>query len=108
MSRLTGKRYFLYILWSQSSHRFYIGITENVEKRFKQHNDGISKWTAKFRPWTIALVEAYPDYTDARKREILLKKQKGGNGFYRLTGPKPGFVPVGANHPHLSRRFVGS
>jgi len=26
--------------------RFYIGISENVEKRLRQHNNGESKWTS--------------------------------------------------------------
>jgi putative endonuclease len=89
MSRVSNKPYFLYILWSVSAFRFYIGISEDPSLRLTKHNTGLSKWTAKYMPWEMALVESYGNYTDARKRELLLKKQKGGAGFYRLTGLEP-------------------
>jgi hypothetical protein len=46
----------------------------------------MSKWTAKFGPWRLCHTEKHMDYTAARKREIELKRQKGGSGFYRSIG----------------------
>ncbi len=89
MSRVSGKPYFLYVLWSESVCKFYIGITEDPDARLIQHNSGVSKWTAKYRPWRLVHLEKFPTYAGAREREILLKKQKGGNGFYKLTGLDP-------------------
>ena len=86
MSRIANKPYFLYILWSDCAERFYIGISDDVAHRLEQHNAGVSKWTAKFGPWRLVHTERYANYTDARKREIQLKRQKGGIGFYRLLG----------------------
>jgi putative endonuclease len=86
MSRVSGKPYFVYILWSVSALRFYIGISENPDARLLQHNSGISKWTSRYIPWEMVHVEPYANYSDARRRELLLKKQKGGVGFYTLTG----------------------
>lgn len=86
MSRVSGKPYFAYVLWSASGQRFYIGISEDPAHRLEQHNAGKSKWTAKYRPWKLVHVEQFADYTGARRREIELKKQKGGRGFYRLIG----------------------
>jgi len=40
-------------------------------------------------PWEIVHVERRESYSDARKRELLLKRQKGGTGFYTLTGLEP-------------------
>jgi putative endonuclease len=77
------------VLWSVSSRRFYIGLTENVFVRLAQHNAGASKWTAKFGPWELVHQERYENYSDARKRELLLKKQKQGLGFYSETGLDP-------------------
>jgi hypothetical protein len=37
-------------------------------------------------PWTLVYQEARLDYRSARLRENELKRQKGGEGFYRLTG----------------------
>jgi putative endonuclease len=86
MSRVSNKTYFLYLIWSDSSRRFYIGISDDPTRRLQQHNAGISKWTAKFGPWRLVHSERFANYRGARKREIELKKQKGGEGFYELVG----------------------
>ena len=89
MSRVSSKPYFVYVLWSCTACRFYIGISDDVEKRLTQHNEGLSKWTAKFCPWELVHAEEFPDYSEARRREILLKRQKGSRQFFRLTGLDP-------------------
>ncbi len=66
--------------------RFYIGISENVEVRLAQHNEGVSKWTKNRGPWTLRWTSEAMSITDARKLENFLKRQKGGDGFYRHTG----------------------
>ena len=80
-----GKNYRIYVL-QNPARRYYVGLSENIETRLLQHNAGVSKWTAKYRPWI--LVWQSPELTlgEARKLETLLKRQKGGDGFYRLTG----------------------
>ncbi len=50
MSRLSDKPYCVYVLWSQRGSRFHIGITENITHGFEQHNQGIARWTARYRP----------------------------------------------------------
>ena len=89
MSRVSGKAYFVYVLWSASARKFYIGISEDPTVRLLQHNSGVSKWTARHAPWEIVHVEQHENYSSARKRELLLKRQKGGTGFYTLTGLDP-------------------
>jgi len=66
--------------------RYYTGVSENVAVRLGQHNAGESKWTATYRPWTLAWASVPLALSQARKFENLLKRQKGGDGFYRLTG----------------------
>ncbi|PYV10867.1 MAG: hypothetical protein DMG23_06200 [Acidobacteria bacterium] len=87
--RVTGKTYFVYVLWSERSHRFYIGISENPRKRLDQHNRARKSWTSRHRPWTLVLTESYENYTGARKRGIELKSQNSGRGFYARTGLNP-------------------
>jgi len=89
MSRVSGKPYFVYVLWSASARKFYVGISEDPAARLLQHNSRVSKWTARHMPWEIVHVERRESYSDARKRELLLKRQKGGTGFYTLTGLEP-------------------
>jgi predicted GIY-YIG superfamily endonuclease len=70
--------------------RHYIGLTGNVVRRLDQHNAGASKWTAKHGPWALVWESQAMGLSEARKLENLLKRQKGGEGFYRLTGLSPG------------------
>ena len=90
MSRVTGKPYFVYVLWSASGRRFYIGISEAPDQRLHQHNsDDRAGWTARHRPWRLVHTERYDSYQEARIREGELKAQKGGAGFYAKTGLDP-------------------
>jgi len=90
MSRVDGKPYFVYVLWSPTGGRFYTGISEDTDHRLKQHNAADAKgWTRRHQPWTIVHVERYESYADARRRELDLKAQKGGAGFYAKTGLDP-------------------
>jgi putative endonuclease len=81
------KSYQVYVLRNRNG-RFYIGLSENVRVRVQQHNEGVSKWTRSHRPWNLVWTSKPMSLSDARKLENLLKKQKGGDGFYRLTGLK--------------------
>jgi len=86
MSRVSNKPYWAYILWSESAKRFYVGISEDVERRLTQHNYGLSKWTSRHRPWALVYSREFADYTKARKFENELKRHKGGIGFFNGTG----------------------
>ena len=66
--------------------RKYIGLSENVQIRLNQHNAGVSKWTKLRGPWRLIWASQPMDLSNARKLENELKRQKGGAGFYRLTG----------------------
>ena len=39
-----GKLYQVYVIQNAAS-RYYIGMSENVENRLQQHNQGVSQWT---------------------------------------------------------------
>ena len=65
---------FVYILESQNTGRWYIGMTENIEERLKEHNAGRVRSTKGYRPYSVIYTEEYPDATSARKREIQIKK----------------------------------
>ena len=70
--------YRVYLIENLQARR-YIGISSDVPTRLDQHNRGESRWTAKFRPWTIKWTSREFDLTQARKLETLMKKQKGGS-----------------------------
>jgi len=76
------KSYQVYVLQNKKG-QFYIGLSENVLIRLQQHNNGISKWTRTRGLWELSWIGTPMPLSDARKLELLLKKQKG---FPALTG----------------------
>ncbi|MFI5152715.1 MAG: GIY-YIG nuclease family protein [Chitinophagales bacterium] len=46
--------YTVYVLYSESFDKIYIGFTNNIQERFLSHNEkSKSGWTVRFRPWLI-------------------------------------------------------
>lgn len=68
---------FVYVLKSDIDDRFYVGLTQDVEKRLKEHNFGKTRSTKGYRPWKLIHVEEYPDRSTARDREKYLKSGYG-------------------------------
>ncbi len=75
MSRVSGNPYFVYVVWSDSTQRFYVGISENPQERLEQHNSGEHGWMRRYRSWLIVHKEQHGDYVPARRRENELKVQ---------------------------------
>jgi putative endonuclease len=65
----------LYIL-ECADHTFYVGSTNNLEKRLREHNELKSgaHYTKIRRPVVLKYKEELPTLSDARKREIEIKK----------------------------------
>ncbi|MDX1768926.1 MAG: GIY-YIG nuclease family protein, partial [Arenibacter troitsensis] len=51
--------YKVYVIYSSSFERYYVGITDNIEVRLKQHNSGKTKSTKAYVPWEVVLTEDY-------------------------------------------------
>lgn len=66
--------YYLYLLYSHRTDKFYVGTTPDLKKRFYSHNKGENISTKYGRPWKLVYYEAYPTKDDALKREHKLKK----------------------------------
>jgi len=66
--------------------KFYTGLSENIQVRLQQHNQGVSKWTRYRGPWSLVWESELLTLSEARKLENRLKRQKGGAGFRKLTG----------------------
>lgn len=68
------KRFSVYILQCSDS-TYYVGCTNNLEKRLKQHNE--SKWGAHYtklrRPVQLLHKEEYDILIEARRREKEIK-----------------------------------
>src|SRR5271167_2971257 len=45
--------YFVYVLYSRTTNRHYIGFTTHITQRIGQHNSGITKSTKGRGPWVL-------------------------------------------------------
>ena len=68
---------FVYILRSLVKSSVYVGISDNPERRLKEHNRGKVRTTRKCRPWEIVYQEIVNDRLEARQREKYLKSAAG-------------------------------
>lgn len=75
-THMKTKKYYVYFLQSLIDGSYYVGVSDNVQRRFKQHSDGESKSTSSKRPWIIKRMEEYLDINSAYKRERFLKRMK--------------------------------
>lgn len=69
--------YYVYLLKSQTKDWLYVGYTENLKRRFGEHQKGLSQATKPYRPFNLIFYEAYLATTDAKRREKYFKTDKG-------------------------------
>ena len=69
--------FYTYILRSCKNGRLYTGSTNDLRKRFNQHNSGKSFSTKNYKPYILIYYEACIDEHDARVREKYLKSGMG-------------------------------
>ena len=67
---------FLYILYSSSRDKYYVGHTQDVQIRLLQHNAGRTPSTKSGRPWIVVYTERYGDRSAASVREAEIKRMK--------------------------------
>ena len=65
--------YYVYVLKSRKDNNFYIGSTNDLRRRFREHNSGWVFSTKSRKPFALIYYEAYGVESDARKREMNLK-----------------------------------
>ena len=68
---------YIYILQSEKTGDIYKGMTNDLRRRFKEHNAGQETSTKNGAPWKLLYYEAFQNKTDARREEIFLKSGKG-------------------------------
>jgi putative endonuclease len=76
---LLAEMYYIYILSSKKSDKYYIGLTSDVFKRLGQHNNPsvFSKYTSKHMPWELKVFfEVSESIGEAMIVERFIKNQK--------------------------------
>ena len=66
----------LYILYSKSIDIYYVGYTNNIDRRLSEHNRKKGKFTDKGIPWELVYSENFENKKQAMEREKLIKNKK--------------------------------
>ncbi len=69
--------FYVYILKSKKDNQLYIGYTQNIERRFQEHNSGNNESTRNRRPLILLYYEYHLNKQDALRRESYFKTTKG-------------------------------
>jgi putative endonuclease len=57
IARTTEEKFFVYILQSMKDFSFYIGQTNDPDRRMSEQTEGMNKYTATKRPWRLVYFE---------------------------------------------------
>ena len=98
--------YYLYIFYSESADKYYVGRSANPWQRLEQHlsNSG-DKYTGSYKDWKLAAVFEVSQFKgDADKIEKFIKKQKSRRLIETIL--KDNFIGIGilaqmVRVPHL-------
>lgn len=103
--------YVSYLLTNTTTNRTYIGITNCLERRLRQHNgdlQGGAKYTRSGRPWHVhAIVYPFPTKSAAMRFEWRWKRTGKGlkrrvAGMGRLLGGRTDLVHAFNDGGHVS------
>jgi putative endonuclease len=76
----------VYILYSPSSGKTYVGYTNDINRRLQEHNVTEAKgFTLRYRPWILIRVEEHNTKQEAIQREKYLKIGKGREEVKRFV-----------------------
>src|SRR5678816_261439 len=68
--------FYIYILYSISANKYYIGQTENLEERLYRHTNSGTKSTRFTNDWKLLYTESFSKRSEAVKRETEIKRKK--------------------------------
>ena len=68
--------FIVYILFSETKNKFYIGFTSNLPERLVRHNQKSKGFTGSVNDWQVAYTENYETKETAHKRELQIKSWK--------------------------------
>lgn len=76
--------YTVYILFSSTIQKYYIGQTQNIENRLFEHNSGETKSIKGGIPWRIK----WQAYVSTRQEAIILKRKIKNMGAMRFIATR--------------------
>lgn len=69
--------HYVYILKSVNHDEIYIGLTDDLKRRFAEHNEGKSFHTKKYMPWHMNTDVSFSSREKASNFEKYLKTGSG-------------------------------
>lgn len=66
----------VYVLRDENN-KLYKGLTNDLNRRFKEHRSGHTITTSRMSKLKIVYTEEYDNFKEARKRELYLKSAAG-------------------------------
>ena len=78
--------YYVYVLQSIVYKTRYVGSTEDVIRRLREHNAGRVRYTKGRMPWKIVYQENLISRSEAMKRELFLKTGQGRKVLDQILG----------------------
>ncbi len=80
--------FFAYILFSESTDKYYVGSTQDIHKRLDRHNKKQMIATKAGVPWTIVWFEIFYTRAEAYSKEMDIKKKKSRKYIEWLTASR--------------------
>lgn len=77
MNPVRSQHWYVYLLLSKKTGKWYIGSARNMQKRILSHNAGKNRSTKYGVPWKVIYCEIGLNQKDARAREKYLKSGQG-------------------------------
>ncbi|MBN2189134.1 MAG: GIY-YIG nuclease family protein [Chitinispirillaceae bacterium] len=87
----------VYILYSKTADRYYVGHSANVKSRLSHHNASLrfGEYTRKNGPWTLVYEERdFHSRSEAMRREREIKGWKSRKKIEKLIHRSVGRVPM--------------
>ena len=69
--------HYLYILLNKAKTRTYTGVTDNVERRLKDHNSGKVASSRPYGPYKVTHTESFATLGEAKQKEKFYKSTTG-------------------------------
>lgn len=60
--------FYIYVVKSKKDSSIYIGYTDDLIRRMKEHNSGESKYTKNKRPYELIYYKSYKSKSNAKFR----------------------------------------
>lgn len=76
--------FYVYVLRSDKDSKLYIGHTDDLRRRFKEHNEGKNFSTKSRLPLELIYYEALPTSEEALRREKLYKSGRGHEVLHKI------------------------